>query len=255
MEEGKESDVVQNAPEEGGKEEEGALARMAMTLPQEARAFVVEDEEGKVRANRFYLQCREARKRIDDFYDPKITKAQGVKRMAEEARAALVREKEHVVSPIKDAEAIIGKALQVYVDAQEEIARIRREEAEKEEKKRREEEALAAAVKAEEIGLPEMAERILEEPAQMPVYVPEAKYRAPKVEGMAFVEVWDFEVTSLTELARRALEGTIPIEAIQPNLTLIGQQVRSLKKSFNWPGIRVFMEKKPRGTSTRGGSR
>lgn len=238
------------APEVLPAEEKGALVKMAMTLPQEAQTYRVEDEEGKVKANEFYLQCREARQKIDKFYDPKIKKAQEVKKVADEARAALVREKEEVTTPIKQAEEIIGKIIQGYVDAQAEIAKARREEDERIEKKRREDDALAAAVQATEMGLPEMAERILDEPAAAAqVYVPTAKYQAPKTEGLAFVEHWDFELMDLKALAKAALEGKIPMTAIQANEVLIGQQVRSLQKEFNWPGIRVFMEKKPKGTT------
>lgn len=230
-------------------EEKGKLVRMAMTLPEKARTFRVEDEEGKNAANAFYLECREARQRINGHYDPKIKNAQEVKRVADEARAALVREKETVTSPIKQAEEIIGKAIQGYVDAQEEIAKARREEDERIEKQRRVDDALHAAVQAEDMGLPEMADRILEEPAAAPVYVPKAKYQAPKTEGLAFVEHWDFELMDLKALAKAALDGRIPMTAIQANEVMIGQQVRSLQREFNWPGIRVFMEKKPKGTT------
>lgn len=228
-------------------DEKGALVRQAMTLPEKAATIKVESEESKLLANEFYLVCRDMRKKIGAFFDPHIERAKEAKRKADEARAALVQEKEKAEEPIKKAEYIIGRELQGYVEAQEEIARTRREAAEAEARKRAEEDALQAAVEAERLNMPELANRILAEPVQ-PV-ISEPLPAPPKVEGMAFVESWSGKVVDLRALAKAALEGRIPLDAIQANEVLIGQTVRALKKNFNWPGVQVSMEKKPRGTT------
>jgi len=110
-----------------------------------------------------------------------------------------------------------------------------------------EERQLAAAMEKEQTGDVQAMERILAAPiaiptvAPRPVFLPPvAVQAAPKVDGVSFREVWDFEVVAASQ---------IPPEYLVPDLVAIRKVVQALKGKTAIAGIRVFT--KP-VTSVRG---
>lgn len=140
-----------------------------------------------------------------------------------------------------------------------EEARIERERVEAEQRRLREE-AEARAREAEELarlqrtaedtGDVETADALAEQVSQLEEAAQEAKVEAetiptpiakplPKLNGVTARENWSAEVTDLMTLVRAVAAGTVPLRAIQPDMTFLGQQARSLKSDLNYPGVRA----------------
>ncbi|MDZ4342197.1 MAG: hypothetical protein U1E51_07125, partial [Candidatus Binatia bacterium] len=64
-----------------------------------------------------------------------------------------------------------------------------------------------------------------------------------KVEGVSSQVRWKFEVMDLKALLLAVAKGEVPIQALQPNEVFIGQQVRSLRDAFRYPGVKAWPEK------------
>ena len=65
----------------------------------------------------------------------------------------------------------------------------------------------------------------------------------PAVEGIAYREVWKYEVINPLELVCGVANGAVPLNALQPNEVFLGQQARSMKQSLHYPGVKVWAEK------------
>lgn len=68
------------------------------------------------------------------------------------------------------------------------------------------------------------------------VVAPMVQCAAPKVAGLSFREVADFEVTDKSQL---------PDEYLIPDLVRIGKVVKALKTDARIPGVRVWLKKVP----------
>lgn len=94
--------------------------------------------------------------------------------------------------------------------------------------------AEAAALEREatatgDVALLAEAEALLVEPvtvAPVPVEPP-----TPKVEGVSYREVWEFEIVN---------EALIPREYLVPDLKRIGGVIRAMKGSAQIPGVRAY---------------
>jgi hypothetical protein len=224
-------------PEILSAEEKQETTAVAVVLT-EAQAIVVEDQETMGKANDFFLRLREARKKIEAVFAPHIERAKAAKNAAEAMRKGIVEEQERALSPILQAEGIVKKEIQLYLEVQREIRekqeRAAREQARKDEENRR----LALAVEAEAAGQSKLAEAVLERPMVPPpaVMLPKAE---DALKGATVVSTWKYEVYDFRALVEACLAGTVPMEAIQPNDKAIGSWVRTAKDKFNWAGVRV----------------
>ncbi len=207
----------------------------ALSIPDEAKAIIVKDDESFQKAGRILLVIKDIRKEINASFDPIITKAFAAHREA-------CAQKKKVEAPLVEAEGIIKPRMAAYDDEQE---RKRREEEEKlrhEAIRKAEEEQLADAVSAEQSGMGDLAESIIDGPAYVPTVVVPQK-PAAKVEGVSFRENWKAEVVDLKALLRAVVEGKVPANVIEPNMTVLNGLARSLKSQINYPGVRAVCEK------------
>ena len=143
-------------------------------------------------------------------------------------------------TPLKESEEnVLKPAMSRYLYEEEK----RREEAQRkaqEEARRLEEEArLNAAIAAESDGQKEVVNDILNTPQPVaPVSIPQQK-----VDGISSRETWKCEVINLRTLIEGVMKGVVPLTAIEPNMTVIGQATRTFKGEMAWPGVRVWVEK------------
>jgi len=236
--------------------EQAEAQSAGVAVREVALAVRVTDEQSKVSANELFLRCREARKRIAAVYDPHIERAKDAKKKADEARAALVKEKEKAESPIVEAEGIIKREILRY-DAEEDARREQElREADMRSRKEAEEAALLRAMDAERAGDVAEADALIQEAVapHIPVFSP----RPPppvKLSGTATYETWKFEIADLRALVVAVAGGRVPLAALCANEKSIGQAVRAMsrdgKSQFNWPGIRVWAEKGMKPTGRR----
>jgi len=141
---------------------------------------------------------------------------------------------------LQEAESAIKGALLAYSEKQE--AKRAEEEARLREQARKEEERLRArAEKAAAAGHEEKAEA-LEEQAEN-VMVPIVSSPQPKVSGVTTRITWKAEVTDKAALIKAVAAGEVPDVALEPNMTFLNQQARSLKDVLSYPGVQAVSEK------------
>lgn len=140
-----------------------------------------------------------------------------------------------------------------------EEARLAREAAEAEAKRLREEaearmreaeEAARLQRTAEDAGDTDLADALAEQAAQLEELAQERKVEAetiptpqpkplPKLNGITSRETWSAEVTDLMALVRAVAAGTVPLRAIQADMTFLRQQAVSMKSDLNYPGVKA----------------
>jgi hypothetical protein len=227
--------------------EEAEVKSVALALPDNARSIKVSDYATKEAANTFFLQCREARKRIAAVFDPHIDRAKAAKMAADATRAGLVAEKTAAEAPIVEAEGIVNREIMRF-DAED---RKRREEeqrvAEAKARKEAEEAALRAAAEAEAAGEKEEAAAIIQEAIVAPVFVP-APPPPPKLQGSAEVVTWKMEVIDLKALVMAVASGKAPLTYLSADEVAIRRTVTAQKGSFACPGVKTWPETSRRST-------
>lgn len=221
-----------------------AISREVMPIPDEARMILVRDPIGMAKANSFFLVIRGLRKKIDDTFDPIISKAH-------EAHKEAINQKKKIEEPLIIASNWLNVQMTAYKQDQD---RLRREEEEKlrlaatqiEMERRKAEEArrMEEAAALEQVGAKEEAEQIMAEIIQeteAPIIVAPPPPVTPKVEtrGMAMQTTWTFEIVN---------EGLIPRQYLTPDMVKIGGIVRALKENTNIPGIKIVSQTKMKAT-------
>ena len=165
------------------------------------RAGAIEDERKKLKAP--ILQAGRA---VDDFFGRPL-------------------------AVLAEAEKIIKHKLVVYDQAQEKLRR--EEQAKAEEKARKERETLEDKARAAiASGRLERANELEQRAAA--VVAPVIDRAPPKVAGVTFREVWNFEIVDAQ---------AIPRQYLSVNESAIGKVVKALKADTLIPGIRVFPTK------------
>jgi hypothetical protein len=208
-------------------------AALALPIPDQAKALKIVDDATLKAGNELLLNIKDLRKKIQDTFRP-ICEA------AHDAHRRAVAAQKDAEAPLIEAEGIVKPAISRYVAEEDRKRREAEEAARKEADRIAQEEALKAAVAAEEAGAtPEEVNAIAETPAFIPVVPPPP---APKLSGVSIRKVAKFEVVNFRALVQAVAAGQVPIEALQPNDTVIGQQARSLRTSLRWPGVRVWEE-------------
>lgn len=202
--------------------EEGRAAARSILSGDSARTA------GELLVNRI----RPARKRLKSIFEGPIKKAR-------EALESIRGAYKNLDDPLADADRAIQDGLLRY---QQKVERDRRIEEARlaakareiaEEQQRKEAEALRKA------GEEEAAREVEAEVLPAPVVTWDAP-AIPKVEGLQQRENWVGEVTDLKALVRAVAAGTVPIEAIEPNMKVIHAQAKSLHGAFKWPGCRAY---------------
>lgn len=212
-----------------------AIETRALSIPEEAKAINVTDDESFQKAGRILLIIKEVRKEIDATFDPIIKKAH-------ESHKEAVAQKKKVDAPLIEAEGIIKPRLAAYHEEQE---RKRREEEEKtraEALKKAEDDRLLDAVSAEQSGMTDLSDSILEGPAYVPTIVT-PQSNVVKMQGVSFRDSWKAEVFDMKALLKAVLDGRVPMNVIEVNTTVLNGLARSLKGQINYPGVRTVCEK------------
>lgn len=211
-------------PEEESKEI--VVQRRIEPVVEKMQQLEVTNDEQFTIAGQWLKKSKDTQKFVEEKFGPEVEAAKEKKRQAEAERKAAMEKIEQFTSPLKKADAAVRRMIATYQTEQEkkqrEAEKKRREEAEK---KRKEEEAKRA-----ETG----DTTPVEEPVQEPV--PEKK-EEPKVEGVSFYEHWDFEIED---------ENAIPRQFLSIDEKKIRKYVQAMKGDAEIPGVRVYMEKKPR---------
>ena len=229
------------------------ISTEALTVQDQAKRLLVKDQETMQQGNNWFLIIRGLRKKIDDTFDPIISKAH-------EAHKEAINQKKKIEEPLIIASNWLNVQMSVYKQEQD---RIRREEEErlrqiairkemerrKTEEKRRMEEAAAL----EQAGAKEEAEQVMAEVLQeieAPIIVAPPPPTIPKVElkGMASKTYWEANVFDLMALVKAIAKGEQPLNYVEAAKTPLNKQAQSLHENMKIPGVRATSRSSMAGT-------
>jgi hypothetical protein len=215
------------------------LERRTEDLAVRAQGLKVADQESLTRASKLLLAGKELERAIKTFFSPLKAKAHAAWKEICDAESKELGKLAPVIASLNRAMADY-KAEQQRKRREAELERIRIEQEKKwleEEALRRaqEAEARAKAAKDEKERQAAQAEtdKIIAQAADeekkivLASFVPEA----PKTNGLAMRENWDFEIVD---------ETAIPREFMCPDELKIRKVVKAMKEKTNIPGIRAF---------------
>lgn len=217
---------------ERGKKE-SVLRGVVFGLLERVKKIVVRDKSSLNQAHEALIYIKGIRKQIDDFCDPNI----GRLHMAH--KEAILQKKAFQRSAV-EAEDYIKPQISSYLVKLEQIRKVaeekaRREREEAERKAKEEEEArLEAAIKAEEKGDLEEAEKILDrEPIQDPLTQKTIVPFKTKLQGLSTRTDWLWELVNFAEVPDEW--KTIILAAAK-----ITDHVKATRGTAKIPGIRIY---------------
>jgi hypothetical protein len=208
-----------------------AIDQAAATWDEKANALQVCDQQTYELAGTLLSSIQTLRREIKDtFAKPKD--------LAHKAHKAICDAEKKHDSPLAAAEIRVKTKAGTW--ASEEKKRRERAELQRqaEERRKEEEERLEKARLLEEAGEQEQAEMVLEEEPPPPP-PPKPSVTTPKSAHMSIKETWSAEVVNLRKLCEGIVEGTVPVSAVLPNMSLLNSTAKGLKEEFNWPGCRA----------------
>ena len=212
------------------------LEDVILSLPEKAQAIEVKDKSSLDQAHKMLMYIKGVRKEIDDFCDPNINRLHKAHREA-------IAQKRTFEQPLVEAEYYIRPQIASY------LARLERIRREAEEKRRLEREAadrrareeedarLEAAIKAEEKGDLEEAEKILDhEPPVQESFKPQIVIPSKvKLKGFSTRKDWRWELEDFEKVPKEFLVLVI-------NNAKITDYVKAEKEKAKIPGIRIYFK-------------
>lgn len=206
----------------------------ALSIPDEARSIQVKDNMSFIKAARVLLVIKDLQKEIDTTFEP-------MRKKTYDAWKEVVRQKDKMTKPLKEAEVILKPQLIKYHDFLESKHKNDQLDNQEDALIQAEEFKLNQALALEAEGRIEEAEELLNNPTFVPkIVMPQDK---PNVDGISFKTAWKAEVTDPMELLKAVVEGRAPMSCISINEKFLNQQAKSLKQEFSYPGVRPVKEK------------
>lgn len=224
------------------------LRRQADGFMADVQAMTISDNDAYVRAGELVRGIVGYMKRVGEVLDP-------ICAAAHHAHKVAVQQRDDLLKPAQHAREVLGKRMAQWDEAQarfrreaeqaaqRERERLEREAAEqaaaeqrriqRDAETRRLEEAAALEAKGDKVG----AEQLIDAPISVPKVTPAPVFiprpmpeAAPKLEGVSYSVVWDFEITD---------PALIPREYLLVNDKAIRQVCKALKEKTNIPGIKA----------------
>lgn len=217
------------------------VADQAMQWPDRVRALSVVDSEGFTKANGMAKVIVALRREIGSVFDPIIEKTKETKRAAEAARKEAEDRKAQTEAPLVEAEKILFPKIDAYLQEQKRIAAEEMARLEKENKAKAEEEQIQAAILAEDVGMDNVADAILE----APTVVQQIKVEVPKSDVITFREDWSAEVYDLRLFAKGIGTGEVPKNCWEPKMAVLNRLASAMQNKLSVPGVRAKMERIP----------
>lgn len=196
-----------------------------------AAEIVVRDAESYQMAGETWKSLTALEKKIKAYWEDDVSSALKLHR-------SLVAKRDAMLVPVGERKNALRLDMKAFEDEQERVRRVAQAKAEEEARKAAEEAALAQAVALEANGHKAAAEAVIAAPVVVPsVFVPKT---TPNGFGNATRRTWGAEVTDLMALVKAVAAGTVPIQAIEPNMVFLNGQSRMLKAALAYPGVRAI---------------
>lgn len=200
------------------------LETQALSIPEQAKALTIVDPASYEKAGGVLVVIKGLRKRIDETFDPIISKAFAAHK---EAKA----QKTKVEAPLVVAEDYLKPLMARYNADQEKKRREEEAKAQAEARKKAEDEQQARALAAEQRGDHKKAEAIISQPVVVaPVIIPK---ETPKVAGVSFRQTWKARVVD---------ETLVPREYLCVDTVKLNGYARSMKGSAMVAGVEFYSE-------------
>lgn len=209
-----------------------AYEAAAPAIVQRARALTIASEDDATEAGRFLVSIATERK-------ARVSAVAPAKTAAHAAHKAMTALEAKLVAPLDEADGILRPRIAAWERAKREQYDAAQRAAAEAARKEAEAKQIANAVEAEDFGLPEVADAILDE-KPIPVSVPVAP--PPKVEGVSTRKTYRAEVVDLAALVRHVAATPAHAALILPNEGALNTMARTLKEAFQIPGVRVVAE-------------
>ena len=221
-----------------------------------AKGLQVIDKETYLNASHLLTSVKHFRAQIAAWFAPHIEAAMETKRKADQARKALVDEKDRMEAPLVDAEVLLKRSLLAWDTEQEQVRQTQERHLQAEARKQAEALTLAAAaameteaVAAGDEAMLQEAHDILDQPMELPV-VTVAKLM-PKVQGVTYRDNWKVhEDVDVKALAAAVAAGSVSRIFLVPNMTALNQFARATKGTEKVPGVRVWNDRQVAARAT-----
>lgn len=229
--------------------DKSSLSASAAEWPQRARAVQITDAASCTQAGFMLRSIKALRADIQRWFEPHVEAAMETKRKAEDARKALVDERDKMEAPLVAAETTLKRSLLRWEEEQEAARQAEERRLQAEANARAEAVTLEAAAALEleaattgDEGMRAEAAAILEQPIDAPVV--SVKTFMPKVQGVTYRDNWKAHPEiNVKALAAAVANGTAPVTFLQPNMTAINQWARATQGGQTIPGVRVFNDR------------
>ena len=207
------------------------LEGKALTTATQAQELTVKSQASYNSANSFLRTVKDLQDIIRDTFRPIISAANLT------WKGALAEEKKHL-EPLQKAEALVKSKMLEWMQEQERARR----EAEAKLQARAERERQEALAKAEAVranGKEARAEKYEEKAAA--IVAPQLSSSFDKG-SVSVRKTYKAEVVNLIELVKAVGERKVPLMALEANLPFLNIQARAMRKTLNYPGVRVAVE-------------
>ena len=218
------------------------IEQEVMPVVQQAKDIQVIDAPSEVMAGEVLSVVKALMNKVQEQFGPAVEAAH---KSHKEALAV----KKRFEDPLKAAELSIKRAiggyrakLQAEADAERRrLEAIARKEAE--EARRKEVEALRKAGEASAAAVKMHIPVVVKPVAQ--VVLP------PKPKGFHTRANWKARVVDSMALCKAVANGTAPIAAVEPSMTVLNTYAREMKEKFNIPGVEAYNDSVVSSTGSR----
>ena len=228
---------------EGAKVDAAVLAADQMALVGVAEKVVVDSPKAHESAQEFIDGTYRFEKRVKEFMDEDISKAHDLHRSLTGKRGILLDASAAARKKVSDA--VIA-----YEDKLEKEAAEAAPAQQMEARQKEEEHQINRAVVHDEMGMPNLANDILNEPIDVPP--PRPLVTLTKRAGISTVTRWKVaEVISLPALIKDIAADPDLSHLLKPDIAALNKMATALKGHVKLSGIRFEEDKKKQRTGTR----
>lgn len=209
--------VVNNEKEE--------IQNEAITIVDKVKSLNILNKIDYDRADDFKIYIKKMESKIDETFDPIITKAHAAHKEA-------LGQKKKILEPFIEAKSILTPKMTAFLIEEENKRKIEEERIRKELEKQAEEERINLAAEIENSGDKELAQEVLTQETHVPPVIIHNEYQQKNVK---LKSVWKWEITDFSQL---------PDEYKIPDEKKLNGMVKLFSNNTNIPGVRIYEEKK-----------
>lgn len=226
-----------------------ALTEQKELVIGQAMSIKVDSPESHKAAQDLFDNCHDGIKMAGALYDKEIAQANALHK-------GLCGKRKILVDGFEKAKKLLSDAIVAYEDKLEAEAAAANKEQQAEARRKEEEHILDKAITHDEMGCPNIANEILDEPVVVPPPAPMVPLQ--KNETQTKSVKWKAEVTDLAafvkDLGANRINDTEDLShLVKPNQGALNKMVQATNGNLKIKGLRVFQDKKIQRAGVRPG--